>query len=66
MKRESRFIFEHSFKMRPMIPVAAKVSRRARRLSLSDQYSRIAMSKYHVRRISITSNSLARAGGNTW
>jgi hypothetical protein len=35
------------------------------RMSLSRQYSRIAMSKYQVRRISITSNSRARPGGNT-
>ena len=30
------------------------------------QYSRIAISKYQVRRISITSYSRARPGGNTW
>ena len=30
------------------------------------QYRRTAMSKYHVRRISITSNSLANPGGNAW
>ena len=35
-------------------------------LSLSHQYSRIAMSKYQVRRISITSNSRAKPGGNAW
>ena len=29
-----------------------------------DQYSRIAVSKYHVRRISITSHSRARRGEN--
>ena len=33
---------------------------------LLHQYSRIATSKYQVRRISITSNSAARPGGNTW
>ena len=30
------------------------------------QYSRIAMSKFQVRRISITSKSRDRPGGNTW
>jgi hypothetical protein len=35
-------------------------------VAVSRQYRRTATSKYHVRRISITSNSLASAGGNAW
>lgn len=40
--------------------------RAAGKTSQPDQYSRIATSKYQDRRISSTSNSLAKAGENAW
>ena len=47
-------------------PAHSRRDRALTRPGAEDQYSRIAMSKYQVRRISITSYSRARPGGNAW